>query len=108
MHEHAMQEMRKLEKQILNDNRKLDALRLVIKEYATEDHPGTEKMNQIIFECVQKNNGAASLDQIAECIEDHQIILPRNKLSLFLTKHQQIKYDREQKKWVSKETLVNS
>ncbi len=101
MHDYAIQEFRKLEKQIFNDNRKLEALRLVIKEYATEEFPGTEKMNQIIFECVQKNNGAATLDQIADCVMDHQITLPRSKLSLYLTKHGQIKYDREQKKWIS-------
>ncbi len=102
MHDYAIQEFRKLEKQIFNDNRKLDALRLVIKEYATEDHPGTEKMNQIIYECVQKNNGTATLDQIADCVMDHQIIMPRSKLSVYLNllkNKDKITYDKEARLW---------
>lgn len=103
MHDYAIQELKKLEKQIARDNRKLDALRIVIKEYATEDYPGSDKVNQLILECVQNHNGAASLQQLDDCIADHQIIMPRNKLSFFLTKHPQIKYDKEHKSWKIKQ-----
>lgn len=117
MQDYALQELKKLEKQIAsenrqletfrsiiaNDNRKLEAWKTIIKEYASEEYPRTEKMNLLILECINKHSGQATLQQMAECIEEHQIMMPRNRLSLLLTKHQKIKYDREIKMWKLKE-----
>lgn len=100
MHDHAIQEMKKLEKQLARDNRKLDALRLIIREYATDEYPGTDKMNTLIEECIKSHGGHALLQQIAEYIAEQQIILPRYKLSLLLSKNSRLEYNRKTKKWI--------
>ena len=92
-------EFRKLEKQIAHDNRKLEALRLVINEYATDEHPGNARLNSIIMECLRQHNGAATFQHIVECIGDHQITLPKNKLSLVLTNNKELEYDKASKLW---------
>lgn len=99
MHDYAVKEFKKLEKQMAQDNRKLEALRVIIKEYATEDYPSVERMNMIITECLRKHDGHADFDQIAECIDDHNIIIPRTKLSLILTKNENIYFDRNTAQW---------
>lgn len=99
----VQKEFAKLEKSIANDNSKLQALRMVIKQYATAEYPSSAKLNTLIMEYLNTHNGHAGFQDILECIRDHQITIAAHKISVLLTNNHAIEYDKKSKQWRLKE-----
>jgi len=102
MHQFALQEFKKLEKQIAHDNRKLEALRQVIKEYQEEFEPSTLNLYELIFECLRIADGHAMYGEIVEFLTLKGVNLPKSKISIALNKlakDSEIVFNRKINEW---------
>lgn len=99
-----LQELKKEYKKVANtiaeDQRKLDALRRTMKEYGISLKPNESVLSDVVMECLQKHNGHASFDTIANCLYEHGVDTKRSNISLSLTKNPAIRYNREQAEWI--------
>lgn len=96
-------ELRKEYRAITQDldekKRRLVALEAMMKEYSIWFWPSPQTLSNMIVECVKDASGHATHDAIHACLVAHSVELPKQKLSVALSKHNALSYNRRTSEW---------
>lgn len=91
----AKREHKKLSSEIGSRQRRLRALENVIYEF----HPGTTKLYELVIDCLRQHQGHAAFAEIVDFLTMQGVDMPKQKISLFLTANDNVKYDKAKKQW---------
>jgi hypothetical protein len=95
----ARNEDKRLRNEINSFQKKLDALQSIFQAYPEEFSHSTVKLNNLVIDCLKANEGHAEYGEIVDFLTKHDIFLPKQRISLALTKNKDIAYNRNRAQW---------
>lgn len=92
-------EYKKLSSEMEAGQRRMKALEGMMREYKIWHYPYSEAISDMVLDFVMGQEGEASFEAITCFLEEKNIEIPSQKLSLVLNRNPQLHYKRQSQTW---------